>query len=571
MTKIILDGLEKNKFSIFAFWVKRVKRIIPALLFLIIIVINISFFYYLPNEFKDIEKNAISSLLFFSNIVYWKSSGYFAPASNRNLFLHTWSLSVEWQFYFIYPILLYLVFILFKKRRSIFIFLIVFAFLSFSMTLVLTPKSPVASFYLLPTRTWEMLLGSIALMIEGNFINRNKSIPIIAYLAIFISILTMSDRLIWPSAYTLIPTISTFVLIAINQNDYRILNYTFVQTIGKISYSLYLWHWPIIVLALETGFQLNIVVIIIIIALSFLIAYLSYKYIETIKFKSSLSIIILLGTLLIFIAMLGNIDANIKTKGSEMADWEKNHENEIKEQFNQDCCFVITDNIDAQEFNRFKNRDCLKIETNKKNFLLLGDSHAADLSYSLRSQLIKKHIKLLQATANGGGLPFLEPNGHVEYCKLLYQYCYFDFLVKNKTHIDCVILSANWVLNEQNATVKSLSQVIEYLNKLQIPVVIIGQTNLYQIPYPTIIARGMKINTNLTSIYTVKKASTLNNFLKQKLKSYYIDVYFEEESPKISPNNEPYEFDDNHLTKYGADIIAKRILSYKALVHIINK
>jgi len=202
----------------------------------------------------------------------------------------------------------------------------------------------------------------------------------------------------------------------------------------------------------------------------------------------------------------------------------------------------------------------LKIDSTKKNILLLGDSHAASLSASLREQFAAHNINLLQATASSA-FPFLIKNGTSEFHHQLYQYIFYEFLIKNKKHIDGVILGGSWYKVPQEDVVEPLLQVTRYLKTLGIPVIIMGQTNLYTIPFPSIIAKGMESNTDLTYRYSIKQAAVFNDFLKQKLKPYYIDIYYNKEIPAMSSNFDPYEFDRNHLSKYGADLVVKKILS----------
>jgi len=557
MTRIIFKAIEKNEFSLLDFWGKRVKRIVPALLFLTLVVSIVSYVIYLPNEFNVIEKNATSSLLFYSNIAYWKNSGYFEPASENNIFLHTWSLSVEWQFYIIYPIIIWLFFKLLKKRNYIVVLIVVFTFLLCGLSIFWTYRSATASFYLLPTRTWELLVGALALMAEKKFKVQNKWLLIICYMAILLSTLVLTDSVLWPGVYTLVPVMATFGIIVLNQDSYVILKNSAVQLTGRLSYSLYLWHWPLIVFARYIGFQFNAITVFSIITASFLIAYFSYTFIESIKLKTSIPIIFALAVLSLCTSVFSNFSKDFTGKIANMADYEKKHESEITRQFSKGCCFVEGEN--REDFDKFKRRDCLKIDSTQKNILLLGDSHAASLSSSLRAPLRTYHINLLQATASQG-FPFLIKNGNSEFCELLYHYIYYDFLKKNKSHIDGVILAGSW-LPHSNEVADPLLQVCKYLKMLNIPVIIIGQTNAYTIPFPTIIAKGMASNTDLTDIYSNKNASVLNAFLKVKLKDYYVDVYYDKNIPKLSANFDPFEFDDNHLSKYGADLVVKRIIS----------
>src|SRR4051812_13526812 len=126
MSRIIINSIDRREFSFKDYLGKRLKRIVPALLFLIFVLAIVGFFLYLPEDYKINQKNATSSLLFFSNISYFLNSNYFDPSSDTNILLHTWSLSVEWQFYLIYPFFLLLLYRLIKNRRLLLLFFIAF-------------------------------------------------------------------------------------------------------------------------------------------------------------------------------------------------------------------------------------------------------------------------------------------------------------------------------------------------------------------------------------------------------------------------------------------------------------
>jgi peptidoglycan/LPS O-acetylase OafA/YrhL len=142
MSRIVLNGMSKDNFSILDFYKRRALRIIPALLMLVTIVTFVTFFIYLPADYKDVTKNGLSSLLFISNIDYSKVD-YFALSSDNNIFLHTWSLSVEWQFYLILPVVLVLINRYFRNDRNRFLLLFVFASISsFAYSVYLSNHNP---------------------------------------------------------------------------------------------------------------------------------------------------------------------------------------------------------------------------------------------------------------------------------------------------------------------------------------------------------------------------------------------------------------------------------------------
>ncbi len=281
MTSIIFNGLQNDKFNLFKFYVARANRIIPALGVLCFILLVIGWFSLPPIEYKSLGKHVAGSLSFLSNIFYWKESGYFDTSSHEKWLLHTWSLSVEWQFYIIYPIILLILNNFFKISKIKILILISFTGL-FLLNILLTLKSPTSAYFLLPSRVWEMLLGGIAFLYPISLKNnQSKILSVIGILLIFTSCFFISSNNSWPGYLALIPTIGAyFILVANNQESIISTNF-FFQKIGLWSYSIYLWHWPIVVIGyyynVENWFLYGI-------PLSILLGFLSYKLIESKNF-----------------------------------------------------------------------------------------------------------------------------------------------------------------------------------------------------------------------------------------------------------------------------------------------
>ena len=159
ISSIIVNDLKLSKFSFLKFYEKRARRILPALLFIIIFSIPFALIFMLPGDLYNFSKSVIYTIIFTSNIFFWKESGYFDISSELKPLIHTWSLSIEEQFYLFYPIILFLSYKYFKKY---FLAIIIgIFFISFLLAMWLTNIKPSASFYLLPTRVFELLLGAI--------------------------------------------------------------------------------------------------------------------------------------------------------------------------------------------------------------------------------------------------------------------------------------------------------------------------------------------------------------------------------------------------------------------------
>jgi peptidoglycan/LPS O-acetylase OafA/YrhL len=551
MTKIVINGLATDKFSILDFYYKRVQRIVPALMGLILIVVSVTFFFYLPVDYREVTKNGTASLLFYSNILY-ANRDYFDASSDNNIFLHTWSLSVEWQFYLLLPIILYLLNKIFKndKRKFLIVFISVTA-LIFMFSAYMSMRKPTESFYYLPTRSWEMLMGGIAFLVEDKIKWKfGKFTAIIGYLILGGCLVFLKEQLNWPGMFTLIPTLATFLIIISNYNDFKVLKFGAIQFTGKVSYSMYLWHWPILVAGSYLGFfTSSFSDILILIVLSYILAYCSYTYIENIKFnapKYLISAAILLIAITIFFTLNQANRISFKDATLQIADYPVYHQKERNEQFTAPSCFISSITNEEEKFNK---QQCLYIDKNKKNFILMGDSHAGQFSQTFRTELNKKNINLIQASASGC-IAVLNTSGAAR-CTDIINYMYDDFIPSNAADIDGIIISSNWVNTSPNELVKRIRKTIDFLNKKNIPFVILGQNKTYTLAYPTIAAREFESGTVL--------ALKTNDLLKSNFSTNYIDIYDLDDFPKLSQKNVPYMLDDNHFSKYGAELVAYQI------------
>ena len=161
ISALLLEDINAGRFSIIAFYERRIRRIFPALVFVIAITTLAAGFLLLPREMIDFSKSVIASTLFASNIYFWKQAGYFDIASSLRPLLQLWTLAVEEQFYVLMPLAMYIAFALGSRWRLI--FWPVFLF-SFGLSVAVTHIAPSANFYLLPTRAWELLLGALLVL-----------------------------------------------------------------------------------------------------------------------------------------------------------------------------------------------------------------------------------------------------------------------------------------------------------------------------------------------------------------------------------------------------------------------
>jgi peptidoglycan/LPS O-acetylase OafA/YrhL len=255
MTRIIVTDLEEGRFSLWRFYLARAKRIIPALLALCLTLLCLGWFWLPTPDYVQLAKHSFAAIVFLSNIAFWKEAGYFDSASHEKWLLHTWSLSVEWQFYIILPLALILVWRLFGKR-GLMPSLILASIISLGLSVILSSLTPGAGFFLIPTRAWEMAAGGVIWWLTQRQTISGKTrvyTEWLGFLCIAISVVTFESSMPWPSSNALLPVIGTMLVLAAARQDSILTSNPLAQRLGSSSYSIYLWHWPISVLLVYTN------------------------------------------------------------------------------------------------------------------------------------------------------------------------------------------------------------------------------------------------------------------------------------------------------------------------------
>ncbi len=289
MTGIITRGLSNSltsnkRFSVLEFYVSRAKRILPALIVLCGAVIVLGWFVLSSQEYRTLGTHIISALGFFSNVTLWRESGYFDAASHEKLLLHTWSLSVEWQFYIILPIIMLGAWKLRPKISTLNAVVIIGFLLSFFLSIVVTLFKPSAAFFLLPTRAWELLAGGIVYFLADKITTTtsvHKILERLGFSLIILSVLVFDESSQWPGWYALVPVLGTALVLSAARQDSWWTGSKLTQWLGDCSYSLYLWHWPIVVILVLLNLKGHTLAVLTGLALTLVIGGISYRYVET--------------------------------------------------------------------------------------------------------------------------------------------------------------------------------------------------------------------------------------------------------------------------------------------------
>lgn len=292
ITTIILSDIDKGQFSIVKFYERRARRILPALLFVMLCCLPCAWLWLSPSHLKSFSDSLVAVSTFVSNVLFWRESGYFDTAAELKPLLHTWSLAVEEQYYIIFPLFLLLLWRL--RKRLIFSALLMLAFTSLGIAQWGSFAFPSANFFLLPSRFWELAIGAL---IAFYFLYKKEHIDLITskrplneifglagILLIFYSIYAFDHETPFPSLFALLPTLGTGLIIIFSTPQTmtgRFLGTKAMVGIGLISYSTYLWHQPLFVFARHrSAEELGTPLLLTISALSLVFAYFSWRFVE---------------------------------------------------------------------------------------------------------------------------------------------------------------------------------------------------------------------------------------------------------------------------------------------------
>src|SRR5215813_5654671 len=440
---IILGEIDDGRFSLVKFYERRVRRILPALFVTLAVCAILAYKLFLPAELSEFAKSFLAATFSSANIFFYQQSGYFEGAASMKPLLHTWSLAVEEQFYIFLPLFLLSLRRLSRSRRQIAVLAV--AVVSFAASAWGAFHSPEATFYLAHTRAWELLLGTlIALDVFPSFAGtaaRNIS-SILGLAMIFVSGAFYQKTTPFPGIAAALPCFGAALIIAAGRDGTSLvakaLSLRPMVFVGTISYSLYLWHWPLIVFQNASGLFVHGLSPrnskLVVLAIAFPVAVLSWRFVEC-PFRNnrkpiprarlfqiaSCAAAILTAVGIATIATRG-FPSRYSSEAVRVASFLENGDPVTEAQYRVGSCFLTSRNPKAV----FARDPCLSIDPSRHNALLVGDSHAAQLWFGLSS--IFKEINFMQATASGCKPTFEQPLGADHRCSDLMSYVLGDFL-----------------------------------------------------------------------------------------------------------------------------------------------
>ncbi|WP_299009830.1 acyltransferase family protein [uncultured Shewanella sp.] len=410
ITSIILTELDKGHFSLITFYERRARRILPALFFVILVCTPFAWAWFMPMDLQDFAQSVVAVSTFSSNILFWLESDYFDTAAELKPLLHTWSLAVEEQYYILFP--LFLIWTWRLGSRWILLLLSIIFIASLIAAQWGAYHAPNATFYLLPTRGWELILGVFAAFFFHHYKTMNVAqyiqniMSLVGIALVIYAIFFFDETVPFPSVYTLVPTLGTLLIILFAQQGtfvHALLSVKVLVGVGLISYSAYLWHQPLFAFAKYLSFTEPPLLLMLGLSItSILLAYLSWRFVEMpfrnkqkYNQKTIFTAAIVMSSAFLASGFYFSIDGRFSAdkqlmvkayradnRVSQLASW-----NWLKER-TQSQEYDVTDNA-------FDHTIWFDLSDPRQGLLIVGNSHSKDIYNVLTSsEVANKHFQI---------------------------------------------------------------------------------------------------------------------------------------------------------------------------------
>jgi len=596
ITSMLVQDFRNGTFSIVSFYERRIRRIFPALFVVIGFSLIVAFKIMMPSDFKELGKSALAASLFASNVLFNRNTDYFAAPAEIAPLLHTWSLSVEEQFYISFPIFLFFVFRFLRARWTMAIVPILI--LSFSANIWGVNKYPVDVFYLAPTRAWELMLGSLlavgAFPPMSNQLLRS-SFSLVGLGLIAWGVFSLSADVSFPGWNALYPCVGAGLIIYSGIGGQsivgRVLEKKPLVLLGLISYSLYLWNWVLIAfIKYYTMRELSSAETAVVLIASFMIAVGSWHFIEkpfrrksggvTRKtvFLSACGAVFVATAFGMFVYTKDGMPRRFPLEAQTILD-----RHALEGFFRPECGKTPAD---IAEGNICEIGDKT---ASTRSFLLWGDSHAASLAHAID----------IQAKKNGraGGLIYYPGCPPLIGITLFYYSDTFRCIEVNdavlrllaRTHITTVIMHARWVfvvngthyrnergkpmvyslegkLFKQDAISAALDRTLQLLTNQGIKVYLVAGIPEIGFDVPSALGRrkifGWSVDIRPSLIEFNRRQKNVLEMLEYYTRKYGVEILYphqalcDKEKCAVEIDGASLYFDNNHLSEFGAESIS---------------
>lgn len=580
ITGIIQSEVKEGTFSFARFYERRVRRLLPALYVMVALTATPAFHYLLTSERLEFFRSVAAVVTFTSNFFFWFQTGYFDAAAVEKPLLHTWSLAVEEQFYLVLPLLLWTLLRLARGRLALPVALGAMAVASFALSVWLMRSGGSANaFFMSPPRAWEFLIGGLVAT-PGLPVLRNALAQMvargIALVLLAIPILALRQGPGFPGVNALSPCIGAAIFIwsgigvpSLPRGRYSPLGV--VKFFGQISYSLYLWHWPLFTFARfsKSSLVLDPLDKIALFALTVAISYLSWRFVEQ-PFRqrvmaptrrSAFRIAVLASALVLATSAAGIVVSRTPSDAEQTAlHLESYTAYDYEALYRFGSCFSVPGNFAAA---------CLALAPGKTNVLLWGDSLAAHYFHGLSNTTDPQSVNILQAT-QPACMPTLNAGvqGTAECRNFAGQ---MQTFFRNRKP-DLVIMSADWLEYARpprfDGMIADLKQTIAGIGGLGVPVVLLGPAVQFRSRLPSMLVRAQLRHAEPRSAdFVLPEIFALDEMMKSVLPSdngfSYLSVVDTicpaRQCPLTIDNGVPLAWDHAHLTAEGSIYVMEKL------------
>jgi peptidoglycan/LPS O-acetylase OafA/YrhL len=594
----ILAEMRAGEFTLANFYERRIRRIFPALFVMLMVASALAYVCLLPSEVIAFAKSLIAAMLSVSNMLFWLQSGYFDVASGSKPLLHTWSLGVEEQFYIVFPLFLLAVYRWFPRAMKSALWSVVVVSLALAAWFAYQPGDTTA-FFVAPLRSWELLLGAIAsqgyLPKMKTPLQRNVG-SLAGLMLILIPAMTYTAATPFPGIAAVPPVVGAVLLIGAGDSGSslvgRLLSWRPVVFIGLISYSLYLWHWPLKVfysanLAFQRVQHAEKIEQVTVFVGSLVLATLSWRFVETPfrkgKYRPARRRLFAMsavgaGWIAAMAALMIGTHGFASRFSADVLQADRFAAMGPAPGWRSGECFIEVGKTlgGADDLSTFDKTTCMHEDPSKRQYLLYGDSHAADLYPGLVS--VFPELNILQANVSSC-VPQMKMSEQGESaCSQLSAYIFGDFLIHH--HVDGVLLSAHW----QDDELPELGRTVAWLKQRGIPVIVIGPGIEFNGSMPRLVAVWMRdgrpagFMDDFRSHQPEELDRTMAKLARDQWKVPYISVYDDlcrsqaEIVAKAQPEmaggcpvfgvqGAPLLVDSNHFSEEGSILLAQTIRS----------
>lgn len=567
ITAIIVREVSEGRFSFLDFYDRRVRRILPAALATVFFTLLAGYFILLPSSYAVLGETSAYAALGLANFYFLWNTDYFDAAAEMQPLLHMWSLAVEEQFYLFWPILILLVHKCFGRApKALPAFLLAAVVVGFAVAVWVVSKDSKTGFYMIHARAWELALGG--LLVYAPLISRRMIAEIMSLMGMVLvlgSMFLLNTKMTFPGLNALYPCLGAALLLwpkSASTWMARALSLAPMVFIGKISFSLYLVHWPLVVLYRHygTGRMPGLIEALMLVALCFVLAYLCWRFVEQPfrkprkgqVFNVSMGAAVMCSVVAVSLAVL-HLKGLPERLPPEARALEAFTKRSLVGPNYRDCWTSSQGSIRKLPVER-----CLKLSKDKVNVLLLGDSHMMHFSKAIRDAY--PDVNFLQITT-GACSPILPAKAGV--CRHYTSYALKKFIVENK--VDAIVFSGRWGGVDLPKMKRTFKNAAKYVDRI----VVFGPGQIYSASLPDLLARsamrkdGGKLIED-ASLHQVirardRKVSKIVRESGFEFYSVFDALCKKDKCVWFADGGAPTHYDHGHLTYEGASMVIRSL------------